>query len=544
VQVTVAGLSSTANPQFAYGSAPVNTSGPTISATETLVQPGPPIAVVGNVLTVSDGQWTDSSSIGYQWQRCDTAPDQRQFNNCVDIGGATQASYTIVSGDLSHTIDVVVTATNAVGSASATAQLVGGVGAPNAIGLDATITGTAQVGQTLGVENGIWDGAPVAFNYVWMRCDANGDNCTPISGATGSTYVPTAADEGAVIGAKISGVNQYGSNGWHELAITDGVVVAAPSSGGSSSGGSSGGDSSSGGSSSGSSSSGGSSSGGAAPSGAPAPTVTPAAPVSNAPAAAVAVPDQAGSVGVVVAAVAPVSGGSGGTGAAPAVSVAVSWPTGTFATPVNVLVTPKPEPLAPGGGVAPPTPVAGGFSVGSTVFQLTVTSSSTGSEVTSFQQPIAFHVSALAAGEVPAYSHDGISWTTIPRLASPGLPAGQADGYYVNADGSVDIYTRHATLFGLLKDVQAPTAPSLKVRLSAKTLYLSIPGAKDNVRVASYRVLLDGRELTTTTHGYLALPARAGRLQVSAVDAAGNRSKLSAVVRIVRTRGVLSIARP
>jgi hypothetical protein len=39
---------------------------------------------------------------------------------------------------------------------------------------------------------------------------------------------------------------------------------------------------------------------------------------------------------------------------------------------------------------------------------------------------------------VPAY-FDGTSWQPIPQLSSPSLPAGQQDGYFVNADGSIDV---------------------------------------------------------------------------------------------------------
>ena len=63
---------------------------------------------------------------------------------------------------------------------------------------------------------------------------------------------------------------------------------------------------------------------------------------------------------------------------------------------------------------------------------------------------------------------------TIPRLSSPSLPEGQADGYFVNADGSVDIYTRHATLFGLLRDTQAPSKATLTARAAGKKLRLTV----------------------------------------------------------------------
>jgi hypothetical protein len=205
--------------------------------------------------------------------------------------------------------------------------------------------------------------------------------------------------------------------------------------------------------------------------------------------------------------------------------VTTSWGPGTFTTPVTVTLTPESQ----------NTPVAGGFTVGDTTIQLTVTDGS-GTKVTSFLKPIIIHIPAGAVSGVPAYSEDGITWVLIPELATPSLPDGQPDGYYLNADGSVDIYTRHATLFGLLKDTQAPTAPTLKARVSGNKLYLLLKGAKDNVRVAGYQVLFNGHRLKTTLHGYLVLPARAGRFQVTAIDTAGNKSKPSAAVKVVRRK--------
>jgi hypothetical protein len=212
---------------------------------------------------------------------------------------------------------------------------------------------------------------------------------------------------------------------------------------------------------------------------------------------------------------------------------------------VTVLVAPKLPASAPPGSFAPPptpVPVAGGFEVGSTVVQVIVTDSS-GAGVHQFAAPLVIHVSASQAGDVPAYSQDGTSWTPIPQLGSPNLPAGQQDGYFRNTDGSIDIYTRHATLFGLLKDTQAPTAPTLKAQASGNKLYLFLKGAKDNVRVAGYQVLFNGHLLKTTVRGYLVVSARAGRFQVTAVDPAGNKSKPSAAVKIVRHKRGFSIAK-
>jgi len=85
----------------AAGTKPVNTALPTISGT----------ATVGQVLTAANGTWTGAATItyAYQWLR-----------DGVDIGGATASTYTLVSADQTHKVSVRVTATNSLGSSSAT----------------------------------------------------------------------------------------------------------------------------------------------------------------------------------------------------------------------------------------------------------------------------------------------------------------------------------------------------------------------------------------------------------------------------------------
>lgn len=259
----------------------------------------------------------------------------------------------------------------------------------------------------------------------------------------------------------------------------------------------------------------------------------PPPPPVNKPAAAPAKPGTSGTVAVSVSSP-PTSTSTPGAPAPKPVSVGLTWTPTAFTVPVTVALTPKPveTPATTPGAPAPtPPPVAGGFSVGSTVVQVTVTTDS-GEAVTQFAAPLVIHISSFPAGQVPAYSHDGTTWTTIPRLDAPLLPDGQSDGYFANTDGSLDIYTRHATLFGLLLDTEAPTQPTLHSRLDHGKLRLLVY-AKDNVRIAHYLVLFNGRPAKQTKHAYLVLLARKGSFQVIAVDTAGNRARASAAV-IVR----------
>jgi hypothetical protein len=93
--------------------------------TAVVTAPGPPVNTVppiitgtpaqGQTLSASTGTWTGSpTAYAYQWQHCDAAGA-----NCVDVPGATAQTYLLSGADVSFSIRVRVTATNASGPASA-----------------------------------------------------------------------------------------------------------------------------------------------------------------------------------------------------------------------------------------------------------------------------------------------------------------------------------------------------------------------------------------------------------------------------------------
>ena len=90
----------------ATGTAPKNTSPPTISGTPQ----------EGSTLTVSPGSWTGSPapSLSYQWERC-----VGTGGGCTAISGATGTTYVATSADVAHTLLVQVTAKNATGTSTA-----------------------------------------------------------------------------------------------------------------------------------------------------------------------------------------------------------------------------------------------------------------------------------------------------------------------------------------------------------------------------------------------------------------------------------------
>jgi hypothetical protein len=89
------------------GAAPANTAAPTISGTPQS----------GQTLTASNGTWSNSpTSYAYQWQRCNSAGA-----SCTNIPGETRNTRIVAGDDVGSRLRVLVTATNAVGSATASA---------------------------------------------------------------------------------------------------------------------------------------------------------------------------------------------------------------------------------------------------------------------------------------------------------------------------------------------------------------------------------------------------------------------------------------
>jgi hypothetical protein len=201
----------------AVGGPPTNRALPTITGTPQQ----------GETLTADPGAWTASPSptFAYQWRRCDSAGA-----NCIDVG-SNQTTYTLTADDNGKTIRVAVTAANGVSpDATATSEPTTPVvplQAPVNNGGVPPITGAATVGSTLTAAPGTWTGTPTpTISYQWQRCDADGTNCSPIPGATGQTYVPTADDTGRRIQVAVTGTNSAGSSGTASTAVAESAPTA------------------------------------------------------------------------------------------------------------------------------------------------------------------------------------------------------------------------------------------------------------------------------------------------------------------------------
>lgn len=193
--IAVAGVFAT----VASAAAPQNTAPPTIGGT----------AKEGSTLTASTGTWSNSpTSYAYQWQRC--ASDGTA---CGDITSATDKTYTPGSGDVSRTLRVVVTATNADGKSSVSSDQTGVVASKDGPSdtVKPTVTGTAVVGEQLAVSNGSWSPTPSSFARQWQRCGGDGNDCLNIAGATGRTYGVRSADVGHRLRALVTARTASGS---------------------------------------------------------------------------------------------------------------------------------------------------------------------------------------------------------------------------------------------------------------------------------------------------------------------------------------------
>jgi hypothetical protein len=74
------------------------------------------------------------------------------------------------------------------------------------------ISGTASVGKVLTVSKGTWTGtAPITYAYQWKRCTSTGASCVNIAGATASTRLLAAADNGRRLKAVVTAKNSAGS---------------------------------------------------------------------------------------------------------------------------------------------------------------------------------------------------------------------------------------------------------------------------------------------------------------------------------------------
>jgi hypothetical protein len=203
--------------------------GPVLVFVPAPVASSPPLvsggARQGQTLTESHGSWSsDPVAYTYQWEDCNGAGTA-----CSPIVGATGPSYTLTNADAGHTVAVQEVASNlsATGipaSSSATAVV---IPLPPTSSAVPTISGTAVEGDTLTASDVAWANAPTSVSYQWENCNAAGQNCQPIPGATSKTYTLAASD----IGDRVVIVETAANAGGTSAPATSAATGAVPESG-------------------------------------------------------------------------------------------------------------------------------------------------------------------------------------------------------------------------------------------------------------------------------------------------------------------------
>jgi fibronectin type 3 domain-containing protein len=199
------------------------------AATQT-ISSAPPVAVNspvitgaplrGDTLNSTQGTWTGiGNAYSDQWQR--SADGGTTWTN---ITGATDASYTLTTGDVGDLVRLLITAVNPDATVSAPSNLTATVSATPPVNTAAPgISGAAQRGLILNSAVGTWNGISDQFSFQWQR-SADGTTWTNINGATGASYQLAPADEGDVVRILVTGTNPDGTS---SAASTSSATVAA-----------------------------------------------------------------------------------------------------------------------------------------------------------------------------------------------------------------------------------------------------------------------------------------------------------------------------
>jgi hypothetical protein len=155
-------------------------------------------ALVGQMLTSTEGQWAGSTPMNFSfaWLRC--APD------CVPIAGAAGSTYTLTGGDSGAAIRSQVTASNALGSASESS-------APTAV-VGSNVVETALPWRCSGLVN-------IDLLRVVVATE---DNAVNLAGCTGRIGRIEVEQRGGGDGIKIQ---PFGA---HDLVIEGGFVHCTP----------------------------------------------------------------------------------------------------------------------------------------------------------------------------------------------------------------------------------------------------------------------------------------------------------------------------
>jgi hypothetical protein len=185
---------------------PVNITLPEISGAST----------AGKTLTATRGTWEGNpTSYAYQWEICNTSGA-----GCTNIAGATTTGYKLAAADVGDTIRVTVTASNEGGPTPATSVATAKVTeapppppppSPPVNTALPEISGATTESQTVTATEGAWTNSPTSYAYQWEICDAAGESCSDVAGASATSYTLVAGDVGHTMRVTVTATNEGGS---------------------------------------------------------------------------------------------------------------------------------------------------------------------------------------------------------------------------------------------------------------------------------------------------------------------------------------------
>jgi hypothetical protein len=202
--MTLAALALASAGTTAEAAAPRNTGEPSVTGR----------AEEGRTLSATRGTWTGTGTISYafRWVRCGPGGGLPDGSDCTFIPGATTSRYTLARADVGLRLRVRVTASNADGSQTAASNPTATVVGPPVLLTPPSARGSALVGSVVTADPGRWSGRqPITFSYQWLRCNAQGGDCTPIAGATARTYRLTSGEIGRRIRFFVTARNAVGA---------------------------------------------------------------------------------------------------------------------------------------------------------------------------------------------------------------------------------------------------------------------------------------------------------------------------------------------
>jgi hypothetical protein len=203
-------LAVAAFPAAAWAAPPVNTAPPTITiptggAANEITNPSE-----GRTLTSTPGTWNPAqTTYHYQWTQDCSAPGVTPVVDGTPIAGATNSTYKIANGDLTHKLCLTVSTGGSlpVLSSNQTGLVTAGTPIDRAA---PTMTGLTQDGRTLTANSGTWDGtATISYTYAWRRCNSQTKACGAIFTAPSIDphYALTDADVGSLMSVVVTASN-------------------------------------------------------------------------------------------------------------------------------------------------------------------------------------------------------------------------------------------------------------------------------------------------------------------------------------------------